>query len=155
MARCLIFVARGKIRSVMIKTSCKSIIWSALGLLAVISGLTFFLNFTDPISAGSIGVLSVFVLVYLATFFAGILTGRAIRIVYFALRATGESAKDVPARKSSRGGIGRRALLIIGLLSFVPVFLISINSIGQISFLNIMFIVAIEAIAIFYISRRF
>ncbi|MDR1969771.1 MAG: hypothetical protein LBQ11_00265 [Candidatus Nomurabacteria bacterium] len=48
----------------------------------------------------------------------------------------------------------QRLTLILAALSFVPIFLISLNSIGQLGFRDIALIIVIEGLLIFYIIKR-
>ena len=121
-----------------------------LGLALVSVGLLLFLNLTNPSSVGPLGILVMFVLIYLASFLALLLIMRLLGVVYQAIHARNET---VVSKEKSRV-VGKQLTLIAGALSLVPIFLISLNSIGQLNFVDVVLIIAIEAVAIFYIMRR-
>jgi len=122
----------------------------ALGLVAAVVGLLLFLNLTNPSSVGPLGILLVFVLIYAATFLALLLVVRLLAVIICAIRPVRETA--VGQEKSRI--LQKRITFGVAALSFVPIFLISLNSIGQLKFVDVILIVAIEAVAMFYISRR-
>ena len=123
-------------------------IFSAL-LLSVV-GLALVTNLTSPLSAGPLGILVTFILIYICTLSILLLLVRLAETVYRLLRLS--SATTVKKDKIRR--LRRRLTFIMIALSFVPIFLISLNSIGQLEFKGIALIIVIEALLIFYIIRR-
>ena len=128
------------------------ILWSAVaGFATAIALIAALANFTSPTAAGSFGVLAMFVLIYAATFCASVIL---LWLALYAIRLLRAPSKTpvATAKQKSRAQKMCSTLLV---LNFVPVFLISASSIGQINFVNILLVVVAEAIAIFYVLRRF
>jgi len=118
-------------------------------LLAVI-GITLVTNLTNPLSAGPLGILVVFALVYACTLALLLLLVRLLEIVYRLL----SSAPMTVAKKDRIRRWRKQSTLIMAALSFVPIFLISLNSIGQLGLKDIALIIVIEILLIFYIIKR-
>ena len=122
-----------------------------LGLVGASVGLILVLNLTTPAAAGPVGILAVFVLIYLASFCALMLFAKLLELIWRAVRPpTGETVVAGERARASR----TRVTLIAAVLSLVPIFLISLNSIGQLNFVDVVLIVLIEALAVFYLARR-
>ena len=122
-----------------------------VGLLVSVAALVLLLNITNPTSAGSIGVLLVFANIYLVTFFASMAIVSFSRIVYAAVRMPKKNALSAEKQRAFR----RKVVSVVVVLNFAPIFLISMNSIGQLNFISVVLFFAIEAVAIFYVLRRF
>ena len=120
------------------------------GLVLASVGLLLFLNLATPSSAGPLGILLVFILIYIISFSLLMLLIRLLMVIYRAIRPRKET---VVGKEKSRIN-KKRFTLIAAVLSLVPIFLISLNSIGQLNFVDMVLIIAIEAVAIFYIMRR-
>jgi len=127
-----------------------SLIAIFVALLLAIIGLVLVTNLINPLGAGPAGILVVFTLVYVCTWSLLLLLVRLLEIIYRLLRAT--SITVVKEDKMRRWQ--RRSALIAAALSFIPIFLISLNSIGQLGFKDIALIIVIEILLIFYIIRR-
>ncbi|MDR0957447.1 MAG: hypothetical protein LBM09_02635 [Candidatus Nomurabacteria bacterium] len=121
------------------------------GLIVSALGLFLMLNLTSPFKAGSFGILVVFALVYIMTFSVAIFLQRFLKVVYRLI---------IPARKTATNNeyiealSQRRVNLIIATLSFVPIFILSMNSIGQINIFDVVLITIIEGLVIFWIMRK-
>jgi hypothetical protein len=122
---------------------------AAILVLSVI-GLVLILNLTNPLSAGPFGILVMFGLVYSVSFSLLLLLIRLLEIIYRAIRPLSDNVGNREKTTTTR----KRLTLAVACLSFVPIFIISLNSIGQLNFWDVVLIVAIETLAIFYISRR-
>ncbi len=122
-----------------------------LTVLAVIAaGLFFVFNYTSPETAGPLGVLLVFFALYafaLALIFA-IING--IEAVYFHFRPIKAIDEAVGKPKLFR----RRTVYVSAALAFAPLFLLSLNSLGQLQIRDIFLVILIEALAILYIFKR-
>ncbi|MCL2037824.1 hypothetical protein FWG95_02365 [Candidatus Saccharibacteria bacterium] len=125
------------------------------GLIVLVLGLLAMLNLTNPLSAGVFGVLVMMGLIYGVTWLTLLIVIRLSEIVYGALRSPTktETAETVVGQEKTRGA-RKRSTLIAAALSFVPIFIISLNSIGSLSFRDILLITVIQIIAIFYIVKR-
>jgi len=116
-----------------------------------VAGLVLVANLTNPLSAGPFGILVIFALIYSFSLSLLLLLARFSETIYRLLK----SPSPTVVRKDKQHRFRRRSTLIIAALSFVPIFLISLNSIGQLGFRGIVLITAIEALSIFYIIKRF
>jgi len=123
-------------------------IFTALLLAGI--GLALVTNLSSPLGAGPLGILVVFALIYACTLALLLLVMRLFEAIYRLLRST--STTIVKQDKMRRWR--RRLTLIIAGLSFVPIFLISLNSISQLGFKDIALIIVIEMLLIFYIIRQ-
>ena len=121
----------------------------------LVLGLLAMLNLTNPLSAGVFGVLIVLGLIYGITWLTLLVIIRLSGAVYGVLRspAKTETAETVVGQEKTRE-TRRRTTLITAALSFVPIFIVSLNSIGSLSFRDILLITVIQIIAIFYIVKR-
>jgi hypothetical protein len=125
------------------------------GLAVLILGLLLMLNLTNPLSAGAFGVLVMMGIIYGITWLTLLILIRLTEVIYRALRSPTktETAETVVGQENTQR-TRKRSTLIAAALSFVPIFIISLNSIGSLSFRDILLITVIELIAIFYIVKR-
>lgn len=121
-----------------------------LSLLLSTIGLTLITNLTNPLGVGHLGILVVFALVYICTLSLLLLLVRLLETIYRLLR----SAPTTVVKEDKIRRWRQRLTLILAALSFVPIFLISLNSIGQLGFRDIALIIVIEGLLIFYIIKR-
>ena len=121
----------------------------------MVIGLIAMLNLTNPLSVGAFGVLIFFGIVYGITWLTLLILIGLAEVIYKALRSPvkTETAKTVVGQEISQR-TRKRSTLIAAALSFVPIFIISLNSIGSLSFRDILLITIIELVAIFYIVKR-
>jgi len=127
-----------------------SLIMILAALLLAAVGLVLATNLTNPSGAGPLGILVVFVLIYVCTLALLLLLVRLIEIVYRLLRPASMTVVKEDKLRHWR----RRSTLIVAAISFVPIFLISLNSIGSLGLRDIALIVVIEVLLIFYIVKR-
>jgi len=113
-------------------------------------GLFLMFNLTSPIDSGVYGVLVVFGLIYIFTFATLLILLRLSEVVY---RLMYPNAKKT-INKNVVELTNLRKNLIVATISAIPIFVISMNSIGRLSFMDLALIAIIETIAIFYIVRR-
>ena len=121
-----------------------------VGLTVSILGLFLVLNLTDPFESGSIGILIVLGLVYVLTLSALLILIRLAKFIYHLM----QPAKKKLTSENAAALMNRRINLITAVISLMPVFIMSMNSIGQLNMVDIALIIVIEAILIFYIIRR-
>ncbi|MCL1876775.1 hypothetical protein FWF74_01970 [Candidatus Saccharibacteria bacterium] len=121
--------------------------WIIAGLVGASVGLLSILNFTNPSEAGSFGVLGLFGFMYLLTLSLLLILQRLYDVIRHKKRDNDddENHKRTPYLRIN---------LIIVALSFMPIFVISMNSIGQLNVVDVALMVVIESIMIFYIVRR-
>jgi hypothetical protein len=127
-----------------------SLIVVFVALLLATVGMVLVTNLTSPLSAGHLGILIIFTLIYVCTLSLLLLLVRLTETIYRLFKSTSMTvAKEDRVRHWQR-----RSTLIMAAISFVPIFLISLNSIGQLGFKDIALIIVIEALLIFYIVKR-
>lgn len=126
------------------------VVLSVLAILSV-SSLYFLLNLFSPSNAGPLGVLVVFASIYIFSFSALSLLARMLESVY---RALWPRRASVQIQQDARQTYQKRTNLIAAVLSLAPIFLISLNSIGELGFTDIALIIAIEFLLIFYIFKK-
>ncbi len=114
----------------------------ALPLLAV-GGLGYVAMTTRPDTIGPVGMLIVFVLLYL--FWVGIFV--FFTDVLFALR------RRLTGKTTRRNG-GLRAYYVASILAFVPVLILAIQSVNQLTVRDLLLVVGLVAMAIFYVIKR-
>lgn len=124
-----------------------------LATAAVISllGLYSFMNLFSPESAGPWGILAVFSMTYVASFSSLLLVVRAAGSVYAAFRLQSSISQ---VKRDKMQIYSRRSVFIVAALSMMPIFLMSLNSIGNLSFVDVALIISIEFLLIFYILKR-
>jgi hypothetical protein len=120
-----------------------------VGLIVASITIIMLLNLTNPTSAGSFGVLLVFANIYLITFLVSMIIVSFSRMVYAAIRTPRQTALSSDKKRIFR----RKIVAVVAILNFAPIFFISMNSIGQLNFINISLFFAIETVVIFYALR--
>lgn len=126
-------------------------ICALLGL--VISGVALFfvLNMTNPSDGGPAIILLVLLLIYCLTYGIIVLLTMVLWYIYHLIAPKRQTTtSDEKLRRSMR-----KMLAVCGILSATPILIISLNSIGRMSFVDIVLIIATEGLAIFYIVRKF
>lgn len=112
-------------------------------LLPIMSfvGLTVLLNRTNPLDVGPAGILLVFGLVYvfISSSLYLLLTLVMMLIVYF-----------VTIRPTSR----RKLYYLASIIAFAPVFLLALNSIGQLELKDFVLVFCLVGLACFYVIKR-
>lgn len=103
---------------------------------------------TSPLEAGPLGMLVVFILVYI--FCLG---------SFFIILHSSESLLKRVARAIGKKHTGeslhfRRSYYIASVLAFMPVFLIAMHSVGQLRLQDVLLIIGFVLIAIFYVTKR-
>lgn len=112
-------------------------------LLPILSfvGLTVLLNRTNPLDVGPAGILLVFGLVYvfISSSLYLLLTLVMMLIAYF-----------VTIRPTSR----RKLYYLASIIAFAPVFLLALNSIGQLELKDFVLVFCLVGLACFYVVKR-
>lgn len=104
-------------------------------------GLVVLLNQTNPLDVGPAGILLVFGVVYIciASTLYLLLTLAMILLAYFV---------TIPVN------LKKKLYYVASIVAFAPVFLLALNSIGQLEIKDFVLVVTLVAIACFYIVRR-
>ena len=118
-------------------------------LSAVALALLF--NMTNPNSGGAAGILVVLVLIYVLFFTAFIVI---LYLVWFIVRFIRSGSRKSVVADAKIKKLQKKSIYIAAVVALVPLFIISLNSLGQIRIWDILLIVLFEALAIFYISKR-
>lgn len=118
-------------------------LWLFLILLGV-------MNAVDPVSAGPLGILFVFVIIYLIV--ASLLFTTLHWGVRFVSAQIVKHNKRVTVRAYKMGV--RKAYYIASAVAFGPVLLLALNSVRQLRVTDILLVGVFLALAIFYISKR-
>lgn len=124
--------------------------------LLVISPLVFavllggLLSFTDPASVGSVGVLVVFILMYL------LCLSMLFVVLHFGVRLF---MKKRLAGKSTGYVLGtmydaRKAYYVASVVAFIPVVLTAMRSFTEVHVWDIGLVVLLVVIAVFYVIKR-
>ena len=117
----------------------------------VVAGLLYMIfQFTDPLTVGPLGVLGVFTLVYL-----GCLSVLFI-LIRFGLYWT-QKFIGLYKKQASGGGVrieSRKAYYIASAVAFVPVTLLAMHAYTQLQATDVLLVLALLIIAIFYIVKR-
>lgn len=125
-------------------------ILAACGLAITFAGLFFVLNYTSPTTAGPWGILLTFASIFLFAFAVIFATLNICETIYF--RVKPEKSAGVLAGQPKL--FRKRTIYVSVALAFIPLFLISLNSIGQLQLRDVFLILLFEALAIFYIVKR-
>jgi len=104
-------------------------------------GLVVLLNQTNPLDVGPAGILLVFGVVYIfmASTLYFLLTLAIVLLAYFV---------TIPA------GVKKKLYYVASVVALAPVFLLALNSIGQLEIKDFVLVIALVALACFYIVRR-
>jgi hypothetical protein len=112
-------------------------------LLPIVSfvGLVVLLNRTNPLDVGPAGILLVFGLVYvfISSSLYLLLTLVMMLVAYF-----------VTIRPTSR----RKLYYLASIIAFAPVFLLALNSIGQLELKDFVLVFCLVGLACFYVVKR-
>ncbi len=109
------------------------VLWLALIVLVM--------NITSPMIVGPLGILVVFLLVYLFIASTTYVLARVIMAIFRILRW-----RVVISNK--------RALLVSGVIALWPVFLVALNTLGRIGVVEIALVSLLVGLACFYVFRR-
>lgn len=126
----------------------KAVVYTSwLWLFLILLGI---LNAVDPVSAGPVGILVVFIIIYL------IVASLLFTILHLGVRVV--SAQIVKRNKrvtvrAYRLGV-RKAYYIASAVAFGPVLLLALNSVRQLKLTDILLVGAFLVLAIFYINKR-
>jgi hypothetical protein len=116
-------------------------------LLALLSVVGIF-SYTDPATIGLPGILVVIILLYILFYLLIYVT---IRVVLRILQYFRSNKNNI---KLEEHKVVRRLPIFSALWALAPVFLISLNSLGEIQLRDIALILLFEALATFYALRK-
>ena len=114
------------------------------GLILSVMSMYLLMNSTTPSEAHPIIILLFFLLLYIA-----------VLIVVMAGLVAGSKLISKMSRRRQRSTIAYdQAYMIASLLALAPVMLVAMNSVGGVSFREVLLIVLFELIALFYLWKR-
>ena len=114
--------------------------------MASILTLLYVFNTFDPGRVGPVGILFIFILIYLISlgvFFFVLDVG--LTFVLKILNKDGKKEKTVEFKK---------AYYIASIAAFLPVLMLGIQSVGQLQLTDVLLVVAFLSLAIFYVVKR-
>ncbi len=111
--------------------------------------LLLFMNFTSPSTAGPLGILAVFLLIYIIS----------VSFIYLILRNVTVFLAKVsrPSRlKLVLGGTSAlKFYYYASILALIPVILLGMQSVGGVRWMDLTLLIIFEVLACFYIYKRF
>lgn len=113
-------------------------------VLAVVC-LLVVLHSISPLDFGPAGILLVFILIYFVTVSVVFAIFHALVTILLRLR----HSKPLQSRKL------RLAYYVITIVSLAPIFLLALNSIGQLELKDFILVALLLGVACFYVLRRF
>ncbi len=127
-------------------------LWYSIYLTPLVSLLLlfYFWNATNPGTVGPLGILFVFILLYLfwaSTFFIILHLGFSI------FRKT-SLFKIFMTKRENKPFNWRASYYIASIIAFMPVLLLAMQSVNQLTIRDIVLVVLFTGLAIFYVSRR-
>lgn len=124
---------------------------AAMGMALSLLALLLVVNLTNPSGAGPLGMLAVLLLIYVFSY--SIVVGLAMVSSYvYQLIVLNKYRRPVLLERQQAAL--RKSLAICAVYAATPMLLFSLNSLGQISLVDIILIATIELVAVFYISRK-
>lgn len=120
-------------------------------LLLVSSGLIFYIwNTTNPATINPAGILAVFILLYffwLSIFFI------ILHASFILLKKT-NIIKLITTKRKTKLFKGRTAYYVASILAFIPVLLLAIQSVNQLTVRDILLVFLFVLLAVFYVVKR-
>lgn len=127
-------------------------LWYGIYLTPLVSVflLLYIWNTTNPGTAGPLGILSVFVLLYL--FWASIFF--ILLHLGFGLFKKTNLFRFFMSRRESKPFDWKLSYYIASIVAFMPVLLLAMQSVNQLSIGDILLVTLFTGLAIFYVIRR-
>ena len=126
-----------------------SIVSMAFVLIAITGVLILLMFLVDPSDINAFGLLGILAITYIFFFVLFMFLYRVIELIRNFFKSQNKSKDPIKQQKNQR-----KIPYIIAVLAFIPLFLISFNSLGQVNILTLSLIVLFEVLAIFYIVKR-
>jgi hypothetical protein len=120
----------------------------AIGMVLAMVLLTMLLQTTTPASIGPVGILLVFILLYVSVL--GVLTF----LVFIASRAVTRSASVVALRRPIVPLTLRRAYYYSSVIALAPVLFVGMQSVGKVGVYDVFLVGLFVVIACIYIAKR-
>ena len=120
----------------------------ALSVVAAIAALAIFLLTTQPASVGPVGILFVFILMYVSVL--GVLTFLIFGISRLVVKMSSSFTVKKPLQRLTM----RRSYYFSSVIALAPVMLIGMQSVGEVGVYDLLLVVIFVVIACIYISKR-
>jgi hypothetical protein len=120
----------------------------AVSVVMAVTLLAGLLSMTEPATIGPLGILAVFILMYVSVL--GVLTF----LLYGISRAIGKIATGFTVRKPIQPLTFRKSYYFSSVIALAPVMLIGMQSVGEVSIYEVLLIILFEVIACIYIAKR-
>ncbi len=112
-----------------------------LSPLVCVGLLAAMLHLTNPLEAGPVSILAVFILLYLLS----------LSVLCAALHGVGSVLRMVRPNKAYSL---RRGYYVMSVVSLAPVLLVALNTLGQLELLELVLIFLLVGLGSFYVLRR-
>jgi hypothetical protein len=120
----------------------------ALSVFVAIVALAIFLLATQPAGVGPVGILFVFILIYVSVL--GVLTFLLFGISKLIVKLSSSFTVKKPLRALTI----RRAYYFSSVIGLAPVMLVGMQSVGEVGVYDLLLVVIFVVIACIYISKR-
>lgn len=118
--------------------------WVLLVPLVILLVLFVFINEVSPLAAGPAGILFVFALLY------GVFLSLTFIAIYF-----GQKLMSRFGLLRQRDHVNsRKAYYVASVLACMPLFLLAVNTIGELRIVDVLLVGLFIALAAFYVARR-
>lgn len=135
----------------MAKLFSNKISYAIYSLLILSSGLLFYIwNTTNPATINPLGILSVFVLLYffwLSIFFI------ILHLSFLLLRKTA-LLKFFIDKRQGKPFRERVAYYVASIFAFMPVLILAIQSVNQLTIRDVLLVTVFVSLAVFYVIKR-
>lgn len=135
----------------MAKLFSNKISYAIYSLLILSSGLLFYIwNATNPATVNPVGILSVFVLLYffwLSIFFI------ILHLSFLLLRKTA-ILKFFIDKRQGKPFRERVAYYVASIFAFMPVLILAIQSVNQLTIRDVLLVITFVSLAVFYVIKR-
>ena len=110
--------------------------------------LIFVLNYTTPADAGPLGVLVVFISIYL------ILLSVFTAVIYYGHKLFSKATRHFYLKKPLKTMNWRKAYYYASVISLGPVIILGLGTVGQIVLYEIILVFIFIGLGVFYVSKR-
>lgn len=117
------------------------------GILVVIL-LTILLHLTNPATVGPLGILSVFILIYL------LVLGALTFLLLLGSKSMAKLTSSLTPKKPMKALSLRRSYYFSSVISLAPVMFIAMQSVGEVGVYDVILVLLFVIIACVYISKR-
>lgn len=157
-ARALIFVSAADVATIayrlvaqaLLNGIVENMIGKLVGVVTIVAAalLLLVVNMTSPTSAGPVGILAVFFLLY-------ILLTSLLTVVFIAVnRIVVKISSSVKTRTPAQAMTVRRAYYFASVLAMAPIMIVGIGSVGKVGITEFVLVSLFMLIGLFYVEKR-